>query len=275
MQGPLQRGWLRLLRRAPLAALLLYCLGVARVQSQPPLGAPDVTTTQMAGSALFEARSWTPLFKLCMGAGSHDVVVSYKFPSSAATSLGVLYNITDWTAPWIMLYPESNWQDSYFYIVSVKAPAVPSFGLHLPHRVLQGDCMGRVSSIDPVFAQEKKKGGYRQFADMTVQSTPAQDPYLGAAPLVSYKDEFVVSAGANATIYFALRYCSTGGIPFPMRFEVTVSPQPLIKGIPNPKPFGAVCSLSSLKEAAPNSNVKSVICESDVGKCDQAAALCQ
>ena len=85
--------------------------------------------------------------------------------------------------------------------------------------------------------------------------------------MVSYKDEFVVSAGANATIYFALRYCSVGGIPFPMRFEVTVNPQPFVKGIPA-KPFGAVCSLSSLKEAASNSNVKSVICESDVGKCD-------
>jgi hypothetical protein len=112
--------------RASLIALWLCCLGVARVQSQPPLAAPDVTTTQIAGGALQESRYWTPLFKLCMGAGSHNVVVKYFFETTAAVALGAVYNLTELKAPWIMLYPESNWQDSYFYIVSAKAIAPPS-----------------------------------------------------------------------------------------------------------------------------------------------------
>lgn len=103
-----------------MAAVLLYFLGVARVQSQPPLGAADVTTTQFAGGALYESQSWSFLFKLCMSAGTHDVVVTYLFPAFAAPILSVPYNLTEHKAPWIMLYPESNWQDSYFYIVSLK-----------------------------------------------------------------------------------------------------------------------------------------------------------
>lgn len=135
----------------------------------------------------------------------------------------------------------------------------------MSHDGLQGDCDGRITSIDPSFAQEKRKGGYRQFADMTQSNSPAQDRFLGASPLVSFKDEFVVTAGANATIYFALRYCTAGGIPYPMRFEVVVTSQPVSKGSAA-APFSAVCVASSLKEATPNSNVKSVSCESDVGK---------
>jgi hypothetical protein len=115
---------LRPLHRVLLAVVLLFCLSVARVQSQPALGAPDVTTTQLAGGALLESQSWTFLFKLCIGAGSHDVAVTYLFPASSASSLSFPYNLTEHKAPWIMLYPESNWQDSYFYIVSVLIHAV-------------------------------------------------------------------------------------------------------------------------------------------------------
>jgi hypothetical protein len=108
---------------------------------------------------------------------------------------------------------------------------------------------------------------------MTVDSPPVQDPILGAGPLVVYKDEFVVTAGANATIYFALRYCSAGGIPNPMRFEATVAPQSFVNGVPA-KPFAAVCSISTLKAVLSNSNVKSVVCESDVGKFRSGSTSC-
>ncbi len=137
---------------------------------------------------------------------------------------------------------------------------------------MQGDCDGRIRSIDPVFAQGKGKGGYRQFADMTQFNPNAQDRLFGSLPTVSFKDDFVVSAGANATIYFALRYCSAGGIPYPMRFEVSITPQTLFKET-SVAPFGAVCLASGLKEATPNSNVKSVTCESDVGEYDQCVHL--
>jgi hypothetical protein len=101
-------------------------MSLARVHSQPAFGAPDVTTTQLVGGATFESQSWAFLFKLCMSAGSHDVAVTYVFPASAATRLSAPYNMSETTAPWIMLYPESNWQDAYFYIVSAEVASVPA-----------------------------------------------------------------------------------------------------------------------------------------------------
>jgi hypothetical protein len=106
------------------------------------------------------------------------------------------------------------------------------------------------------------------------ESSASQDPFLGNTPLVSFKDVFNIQARDNATMYFAMRYCKAG-IPAPMRFEVTVTPQPFPnitkEGIslpPLPLPWAGVCLASALQENKQGSNqaLKSVKCESDVGE---------
>ena len=137
----------------------------------------------------------------------------------------------------------------------------------------QGDCAGRVTAADIDAAQKKERGGYRQFIDMT-ESSASQDPFLGNTPLVSFKDVFNIQARDNATMYFAMRYCKAG-IPAPMRFEVTVTPQPFpnvtkdgISLPPMPVPWAGVCLASALQDNKQGSNqaLKSVKCESDVGE---------
>lgn len=220
-------------------AILLCCVYFGCISCQQ-LDVSDVSTTRSAGGALYETTAWSPLFKLCIGAGSHKVAVQYFFPRAATERLNYPYNLTELRAPWVMLYPESSWSDSYFYV---------------------GDCEARLNSLDPKFAQSKEKGGYRQFFEMDKQDWTS-DFFLGSMPLVSFLDEFTVEARANATLYFALRHCHPMAIPVPMRFSVSVqSPKFLTT-----QPFSAVCLISSLKPAMDNSDVKSVRCESDVGQ---------
>lgn len=119
--------------------------------------------------------------------------------------------------------------------------------------------------IDPAFAQSREQGGYRQFYQMT-QGAVTNDPYLGTAPLVSFTDEFVISARGSSTIYFALRYCGALGIPVPMRVDVSIksSEERTADGTAS---FSAACLSSSLKPHNPvNSTINSVVCESDVGE---------
>lgn len=106
------------------------------------------------------------------------------------------------------------------------------------------------------------------------ESSASQDPFLGNIPLVSFKDVFNIQARDNATMYFAMRYCKAN-IPAPMRFEVTVTPQPFpnvtkdgISLPPMPLPWAGVCLASALEENKQGSNqaLKSVKCESDVGE---------
>ena len=107
------------------------------------------------------------------------------------------------------------------------------------------------------------------------ESSASQDPFLGNTPLVSFTDEFAIQAMDNATMYFAMRYCKAPGIPAPMRFEVTVTPQPFpnvtkdgISLPPMPVPWAGVCLASALQDNKQGSNqaLKSVKCESDVGE---------
>jgi hypothetical protein len=133
-------------------------------------------------------------------------------------------------------------------------------------RALQAPCDERLTVIDPTFAQSREQGGYRQFYQMTSGIVTGGDPYLGSAPLVTFTDEFVISARGSSTIYFALRYCSALGIPVPMRVDVSVKSDEVVN--PNGEAsFAATCLSSSLKPHNPvNSTVKSVVCESDVGE---------
>ncbi len=113
--------------------------------------------------------------------------------------------------------------------------------------------MQRTVSIDSRSAQRKEQGGYRQFFEMS-QNFVYSD--------VSFTDDFIVEAKANATLYFALRLCAAGGIPIPMRIEASVKP---VSATPS---FGAVCLASGLKQSMTNkTDVRSVFCESDVGEC--------
>ena len=97
----------------------LYCLCFAGVRSQPfsPFDPLQVATTQRAGGELRQMRHWSFLYKLCVGPGLHTVVAKYFFPVSSQLALGAAYNSSQLESPWIMLYPESKWQDAYFYIV--------------------------------------------------------------------------------------------------------------------------------------------------------------
>jgi hypothetical protein len=99
-------------------AILLCCVYFGCISCQQ-LDVSDVSTTRSAGGALYETTAWSPLFKLCIGAGSHKVAVQYFFPRAATERLNYPYNLTELRAPWVMLYPESSWSDSYFYVVSL------------------------------------------------------------------------------------------------------------------------------------------------------------
>jgi hypothetical protein len=103
------------MRRCLLVWLALYCLCFAGV---PSSGLPGQSTTQRAGGELRTNRYWSYLYKLCAGPGIHTVVAKYFFPASAVLALGQAYNSSELESPWIMLYPESKWQDAYFYVVS-------------------------------------------------------------------------------------------------------------------------------------------------------------
>jgi hypothetical protein len=117
--------------------------------------------------------------------------------------------------------------------------------------------------IDPLCALPREQGGYRQFSQMTI-GLETDDPYLGSVPLVSFTDEIVIAARDFSTFYFALRYCYALGIPVPMRIDVSVKSNRSSNGQPS---FSATCLSSSLKPHNPvNSNVKSVVCNSDLGK---------
>ncbi len=119
--------------------------------------------------------------------------------------------------------------------------------------------------IDPRFAQPREKGGYRQFSKMTTRMEK-DDPYLGSEPLVSFTDEFNMTARGLSTMYFALRYCYALGIPTPMRVDVSVKSNEAQSSDGQPS-FSATCLSSSLKPHNPvNPTVKSVVCGSDVGE---------
>ena len=120
MQHTLQKGRSVLSRRFPLAAVFL-CVCLACIHGQPiDYSADSIATTRLVGGALEEARFWTPLFKLCIGPGRHHIVANYFFPASSAALLSKPYNLTETSAPWVLLYPESTWADAYFFIVRIQ-----------------------------------------------------------------------------------------------------------------------------------------------------------
>jgi hypothetical protein len=104
------------MRRVLLILAALSCLCFAVVMSQ--FSGPTSSTTQRAGGELRQNRHWSYLFKVCVGPGTHTIVVKYFFPFSSMLTLSQPANYTESEAPWIMLYEEANWQDAYFYIVS-------------------------------------------------------------------------------------------------------------------------------------------------------------
>jgi hypothetical protein len=110
-------GWLVPFFRFPLVIAFLCCMGFFCIHCQ--LDAPDVSTTRQIAGAINEARVWSPLFKLCVGEGTHNIVVNYFFPAAASAVLSPIipYNMTNLKAPWVLLYPEANWQEAFFYIV--------------------------------------------------------------------------------------------------------------------------------------------------------------
>ena len=115
--------------RMPLT-VLLCCVYFGCISCQQ-LDVSEVSTTRSAGGALYETTAWSPLFKLCIGGGSHKVVVQYFFPAAAKERLSLPYNLTELRAPWVMLYPESSWSDSYFYVVSLACtPFFESIAAH-------------------------------------------------------------------------------------------------------------------------------------------------
>jgi hypothetical protein len=75
-------------------------------------------TTQWASGEMLERRFWSYLYKICVGAGTHSVVAKYFFPATYFDAFSEAYNTSLPDAPMVMLYPESRWQDAYFYIVS-------------------------------------------------------------------------------------------------------------------------------------------------------------
>jgi len=126
MQSMIQQGRAGLLRRMPLAAVFLCFLVIGCVHCEDFVQ-PDTSTTKQTGGAMLETKGWTPLFKLCLTAGISLVDVTYMFPASSSAALKAPYNLSQWEAPWILLYPESSWQDAYFYIVSApcSSPKIP------------------------------------------------------------------------------------------------------------------------------------------------------
>ena len=107
--------------RMPLT-VLLCCVYFGCISCQQ-LDVSEVSTTRSAGGALYETTAWTPLFKLCVGGGSHKVKVQYFFPAASTERLNHPYNLTEARAPWVLLYPESSWADPYFYVVSLAYTA--------------------------------------------------------------------------------------------------------------------------------------------------------
>ena len=119
--------------------------------------------------------------------------------------------------------------------------------------------------IDPTLAQPREQGGYRQFFQMKM-GLETNDPYLGSVPMVSFTDEFVITARDFSTIYFALRYCYALGIPLPMRVDVSVKSNEA-RSSNGQVSFSATCLSSNLKPHNPvNSTVQSVVCDSDLGE---------
>jgi hypothetical protein len=79
--------------------------------------------------------------------------------------------------------------------------------------------------------------------------------------MVTFQDNFQMIASGPSTIFFVLRFCSGGGIPFPMRFEASIA-----SVTENDRePSSAVCLLSGVQENWRNPVFKSLMCESSVG----------
>ncbi len=125
MHSVVQQGRAAHARLVTLAALFLCCLVIGRVRCEDFVQ-PDTAFTKQAGGTMRDRSGWTPLFKLCMTGGNFAVNILYVFPAADAAVLKAPANLTQWDAPWILLYPESNWQDAFFYIVSVFCPSTPA-----------------------------------------------------------------------------------------------------------------------------------------------------
>ena len=71
-------------------------------------------------------------------------MAKYFFPSSYAITLGQPYNSSESGSPWIMLYPESKWQEAYFYVVSCLHSLRAMFLLQF--HLFGGHCRGSARS---------------------------------------------------------------------------------------------------------------------------------
>jgi len=158
MQSMIQQGRAGLLRRMPLAAVFLCFLVIGCVHCEDFVQ-PDTSTTKQTGGAMLETKGWTPLFKLCLTAGVSLVDVTYVFPASSSAALKAPYNLSQWEAPWILLYPESSWQDAYFYIVSAPCSSPnPSQPQHVTLFDAGRLCRPRHSRRHRRCAEERKGG---------------------------------------------------------------------------------------------------------------------